>query len=887
MLPGDAVIRSLDPLDPHESALAEANARAREDARSRLVASIEGFDLARIVQTTRGSRPSFGRLTDEGRRRTHLVGPLDEFLANHDVYARDADVSSARLVQARDGIDRTSVAVGDLVLPPPTATSPQRADAAGIVRALIDGLSVKVKTLDESFPGLSAFVEDVERVVGRRSGILAFLSGPGALGWGAHFAYHDLLVVQVAGTKAWTTYEPIEPNALSPHTPYRVSEAQDWEGVLRPGDVMHLPRGWGHQVVGTDEFSVHMTLSLGARPAAQILLAAAAASASFPALRADLAAGTIPDPLLLGAAMEGDWTDRVVAGWRARMPARPHHVLSTTARAVSALQSGSPLGDDLLVRLSAPGGVHVVADGSTAEPTLAVAGRAVHLALADEAAFALLAAGRPCTFAEVADRCPDPVGLLEVLLVSGVVHVEAPARSDHPAADFVAGRQTSPSRPPPIVVAPARETTAAIRPLRGSDPLEAALRAGIAAGRAAARTSLDAMFQGPAIHDALSGASAVAVGRVTGDLGGDAALDQLIAQHDLSGPKVTLVTPAPPVADHLFQPAFSWYSPFLLDPRRVIQVLEGEGFLTLHAVDESLPVPGAWAEVIERATGWRCSIDAHLSRSGATFGPVDHPSLVIGVSGSAAWRVDTTDHRPDGAASTGTLQPGGVVYLPRRHRATFAPTDQLTIRFSVALHSPGEQGLVASAEPQSTGRPAQRFLRENWFGGNQNSRKDGLAPVLEGPGRDPELALDRPPRPEELSALLALRAETEVVSAWGATTPARTHRRFSTVAAVLTGDDEPAATVRLAAPGGAAVAETPPDTPTNTPDGAPSASPGAVDLVIAGHRLAVAADLVPMLARLLEGSPVLVADLQRHADPARLAAGLLTLVGLGLVEVGT
>lgn len=855
MLPSDAVIRSLDPLDPRESALVEANSRAREDARGRLTASIDGFDLADIVQTTRGSRPSSGRLTDEGRRRTHLIGPLDEFLAAHDVYARDADVSSARLVQARDGIDRTSLAVGDLVLAPPTARSPQRADAAGIVRGLIDGLSVKVKTLDESFPDLSAFVEDVERVVGRRSGILAFLSGPGALGWGAHFAYHDLLVVQLAGTKAWTTYEPIEANALSPHTPYRVSEDQDWEGLLRPGDVMHLPRGWGHQVVGTDEFSVHMTLSLGARPAAQVLQAAAGGSVSSPALRADLAAGAVPDPELLGAAMTGDWTDRVVSGWRARMPARPHHDLSTTMQAVAALRSEDPLPDDLLLRLSAPGGVHAVVDGLTDRSTLAVAGRTVHLAPHDEDAFTLLAAGRPCSFADVAGRCADPVGLVEVLLLGGVVHVEAPARSVQPAMGFVAGSRPSPPTSSPIVAAPDPETTAAVRPLDRAHPQEADLLAGIAAGRDAARRSLDAMFHGSALHGALSGGPDVAVGRVTCDLGGHAALDRLIAQHDLSGPKTTLVTPTPTLAEGLFQPAFSWYSPFLLDPRRVIPALDAGGVLILHAVDESLLPFGAAAEVVERATGWRCSIDAHLSTAGDTVGPYDHPSLVIGVSGAAPWRVDPPDDRPDTVSSSGTLPSDGVLYLPRRHRATFTPGDQLTIRLAVALErpgdSPGHEGFVTSAETRSTG----------------------------GPLPDPDLALDQPPAQDEVIALLSPRSWAEVVAAWEATTPSRAVRRFRAVASVLTGDGESAATVRLATPGGvAAVVDASVDGPGDDSD--------RLDLVIAGRRLWVAPDLVPMLAHLLEGSTVPATDLRRGGDPARVAEGLRTLAGLGLVEVG-
>jgi hypothetical protein len=41
-----------------------------------------------------------------------------------------------------------------------------------------------------------------------------------------------------------------------------------WSGTLRPGDVMHIPRGWWHQATRTgtgDGFSLHATFGLTQR----------------------------------------------------------------------------------------------------------------------------------------------------------------------------------------------------------------------------------------------------------------------------------------------------------------------------------------------------------------------------------------------------------------------------------------------------------------------------------------------------------------------------------------------------------------------------------------------------------------------------------------------
>ncbi|MBO8196607.1 cupin [Streptomyces oryzae] len=103
-----------------------------------------------------------------------------------------------------------------------------------------------------------------------------YLTTNEASGFPMHWDDHDVVIVQLAGEKEWEVrgtsrpapmYRDADPN----NTP---SEEGVWSGVMRPGDVMHIPRGFWHQATRNGSgsgYSLHATFGFTKRTGASWL----------------------------------------------------------------------------------------------------------------------------------------------------------------------------------------------------------------------------------------------------------------------------------------------------------------------------------------------------------------------------------------------------------------------------------------------------------------------------------------------------------------------------------------------------------------------------------------------------------------------------------------
>ncbi|GAB3448440.1 hypothetical protein GCM10027570_21900 [Streptomonospora sediminis] len=132
----------------------------------------------------------------------------------------------------------------------------------GLYRELREGASLVLDAVDRLHPPIRAATDDLMRLVRERAQVNLYLIWGDSHGFDTHWDDHDTFIVQLEGTKSWQVHgpgsrpHPMKVDSDHSHTP---PEGTVWEGVLSPGHVLHVPRGWWHTVKGTGDVSMHLT----------------------------------------------------------------------------------------------------------------------------------------------------------------------------------------------------------------------------------------------------------------------------------------------------------------------------------------------------------------------------------------------------------------------------------------------------------------------------------------------------------------------------------------------------------------------------------------------------------------------------------------------------
>jgi hypothetical protein len=124
---------------------------------------------------------------------------------------------------------------------------------------------VDAHLLDE---GVAALAAAVAAAIGERVTVRAFASFGEVPVFRRHTDPFDTVVVQLVGEKHWTIQRP----GSAPDR--ERTGAAIWDGVLTPGDVLLVPRGWWHSVAGCGAPSLHLSVDLRRRRGSDVLRAA-------------------------------------------------------------------------------------------------------------------------------------------------------------------------------------------------------------------------------------------------------------------------------------------------------------------------------------------------------------------------------------------------------------------------------------------------------------------------------------------------------------------------------------------------------------------------------------------------------------------------------------
>jgi bifunctional lysine-specific demethylase and histidyl-hydroxylase NO66 len=166
------------------------------------------------------------------------------------------DLSLVRLVRENDKKDSYAYRLADGSF-----------DVAGVRSDFADGYTIVLDSIERFVRPIGSLSHSIEVELNFGTQVNAYLTPPESQGFVAHYDEHDVLILQIRGSKIWHLYNGAD---IPPHE-MRRGEAVDMAGLPSPtdvrmeaGDVLYVPRGRVHAAESTSEPSIHLTVGVHA-----------------------------------------------------------------------------------------------------------------------------------------------------------------------------------------------------------------------------------------------------------------------------------------------------------------------------------------------------------------------------------------------------------------------------------------------------------------------------------------------------------------------------------------------------------------------------------------------------------------------------------------------
>ncbi len=143
-------------------------------------------------------------------------------------------------------------------------------DAGKVMGLLQRGASLVANDIDTLTPALRGVAGALEGALCGKAQANLYCSWEEHQAFGSHFDTHDVYAMHVAGEKLWRIYET-RAEAPIAHPQFK-SYGQEWhdanrgkiaqEILMRPGDLLYIPRGQYHDAIATSDGTIHIAFGL-------------------------------------------------------------------------------------------------------------------------------------------------------------------------------------------------------------------------------------------------------------------------------------------------------------------------------------------------------------------------------------------------------------------------------------------------------------------------------------------------------------------------------------------------------------------------------------------------------------------------------------------------
>jgi ribosomal protein L16 Arg81 hydroxylase len=138
-----------------------------------------------------------------------------------------------------------------------------------------EGHTLVINALERHHEVVRRLALAVQNDTGERVGCNVYVSRKGVPGAVRHYDDHDVLVLQLEGSKQWRLWDATR--AAPTYSLRRLAGVGPQPGgVVREvrlarGDLLYLPRGWWHEALARDEDSLHLTVGIYPRTGRELV----------------------------------------------------------------------------------------------------------------------------------------------------------------------------------------------------------------------------------------------------------------------------------------------------------------------------------------------------------------------------------------------------------------------------------------------------------------------------------------------------------------------------------------------------------------------------------------------------------------------------------------
>jgi hypothetical protein len=152
---------------------------------------------------------------------------------------------------------------------------------------LRQGATLSLNDIGRCVPAIGALAAAIERALGVRCGVNAYVTIGDKAAFRPHSDGHDVLVLQCYGAKRWYSHGEPQPYPLV-GAQIGQAPAPVWDQIMVAGDLLYLPRGEVHSTLPERAPSVHLTFGLTEPTGVDLLRWLVIRAADDPVLRRDL-----------------------------------------------------------------------------------------------------------------------------------------------------------------------------------------------------------------------------------------------------------------------------------------------------------------------------------------------------------------------------------------------------------------------------------------------------------------------------------------------------------------------------------------------------------------------------------------------------------------------